>query len=143
MWWLAGALLLGVIEMLTLDFIFLMLAGGALAAVFAAMLGAPPGIQVVVFAVTSVLMLFAVRPHIKRWVKHTTPDILTNAQALIGAEGHTLLEVTEDGGRIKMRGEVWTARTAIPGDIIPPDTDVVVTQIDGAIAVVTRPQPQY
>ena len=106
-------------------------------------IAAPLWMQVVVFAVVSVALLLLARPPVKAWVARTTPDILTNAQALVGADARTLVEVTETGGRIKMRGEVWTARTEIPGDVIPPDTEVVVSQIDGAIAVVTRPQPNY
>ncbi|MDN5559353.1 MAG: NfeD family protein [Ruaniaceae bacterium] len=143
MWWLAVGLIVGVVEMLTVDFIFIMFVGGALAAMIVALLGAPLWMQVVVFAVVSVALLLLARPPVKAWVARTTPDILTNAQALVGADARTLVEVTETGGRIKMRGEVWTARTEIPGDVIPPGTDVVVAQIDGAIAVVTRPQPNY
>ncbi len=143
MWWLAVGLIVGVVEMLTVDFIFIMFVGGALAAMIVALLGAPLWMQVVVFAVVSVALLLLARPPVKAWVARTTPDILTNAQALVGADARTLVEVTETGGRIKMRGEVWTARTEIPGDVIPPDTEVVVSQIDGAIAVVTRPQPNY
>ena len=143
MWWLAVGLIVGVVEMLTVDFIFIMFVGGALAAMIVALLGAPLWMQVVVFAVVSVALLLLARPPVKAWVARTTPDSLTNAQALVGADARTLVEVTETGGRIKMRGEVWTARTEIPGDVIPPDTEVVVSQIDGAIAVVTRPQPNY
>lgn len=140
MWmiWLGAALALGVVEMMIVDLIFLMFAGGALAAMVAALLGAPIAVQFVVFALVSVVLLFAVRPAAIDWMERSNPHTLTNAQALVGKSARTVLDVTNTGGRVKLQGEVWTARTARPGDVIPAGTDVVVTAIDGAIAVVDR-----
>jgi len=53
--WLGVALVLGVVETVTVDFTFLMLAGGALGGSAAAALGAPITVQVIVAAVTAVL----------------------------------------------------------------------------------------
>ena len=39
-------------------------------------------------------------------------------------------------GRVKLVGEVWTARTDVPGLQIPEGTHVRVVRIDGATAVV-------
>ena len=142
-WWLAAALVLGIVEMMVVEFIFLMFAGGALAAMISALLGAPVEIQVIVFAIVSVVLLVVLRPYIKQWMHRTTPQTLTNAQALIGAEARTVHAVTGTGGRIKLRGEVWTARTANAEEEIPAGEDVVVVEIDGAIAVVQRPQATY
>ena len=57
MWWLAVGLIVAVVEMLTVDFIFIMFVGGALAAMITALLGAPLYAQVLVFAVVSVVAL--------------------------------------------------------------------------------------
>lgn len=140
MWmiWLGAALALGVIEMMTVDFIFLMFAGGALAAMVAALLGAPILVQILVFAIVAVVLLFVVRPLAKDWMDRSSPHTLTNAQALVGKPAHAVMDVTPTGGRIKLQGEVWTARTALPNDVIPMGSDVVVVAIDGAIAVVDR-----
>lgn len=135
--------MLGIIEMLTVDLIFLMFAGGAVAAMSAALLGAPVAVQVLVFTAVSVALLFLARPPLKDWMARTSPETLTNAQALVGAEAVVVAEVTENGGRVKLRGEVWSARAAIDNDIIPVDDEVIVTRIDGAIAVVQRQQFQY
>ena len=62
LWWLGASLVMGVIETLTADLTFLMFAGGALGGAVAAALGAPLWIQVLVFAVISVLLLVAIRP---------------------------------------------------------------------------------
>ncbi|KAE8763796.1 NfeD family protein [Georgenia thermotolerans] len=136
LWWLGAALVLGVVELVTVDLIFLMFAGGALAGALAALLGAPLWGQVLVFAVVSVVLLFGVRPWAKRLLARSTPDTLTNVAAHVGREATVLIDVTERAGRIKLMGEVWTARAARSGTVLPAGTTVRVVRIDGAIAVV-------
>jgi membrane protein implicated in regulation of membrane protease activity len=136
LWWLGAALVLGVVELVTVDLIFLMFAGGALAATVAALIGTPLWVQVLVFAVVSVVLLLGVRPWAKRILERNTPDTLTNVAAHVGREATVLIDVTERAGRIKLMGEVWTARAARPGTVLPAGTTVRVVRIDGAIAVV-------
>ena len=62
LWWIGLALALGVIELLTVDLTFLMLAGGAAAAGVAGALGAPLWVQLVVGVVVAVLLMVLVRP---------------------------------------------------------------------------------
>ena len=66
LWWLGAALVMGVIETLTVDLTFLMLAGGALGGSAAAAAGAPPWGPALVFAVVAVLRRVAVTPGAKR-----------------------------------------------------------------------------
>lgn len=136
LWWLGGALVLGVVEMLTVDLIFLMFAGGALAAMLLAVLGAPVWAQILVFSVVSIVLLLGVRPWAKRALDRTTPDSLTNVAAHVGREATVLIDVTDRAGRVKLLGEVWTARAAGHGTVLPAGTTVRVVRIDGAIAVV-------
>ena len=60
--WLALILVFGIVEMATLQFIFLMLAVGALGGLVVGLFGVPWWVQIIVAAVLSVLLLFAVRP---------------------------------------------------------------------------------
>lgn len=136
LWWLGAALVLGVVEVLTVDLIFLMFAGGALAAMLVALLGAPLWAQVLVFAGVSVVLLMAVRPWAKDWLARSSPSTNTNARANVGRPATVLIDVTEHAGRVKLMGEVWTARAAQPGAVLPAGTTVRVVRIDGAIAVV-------
>ncbi|WP_324652726.1 NfeD family protein [Georgenia sp. H159] len=136
LWWLGGALVLGVVEMLTVDLIFLMFAGGALAAGGVALLGAPFWAQLLTFAVVSTVLLVAVRPWALGYLKRSTPDSLTNIAAHVGRTAEVLMDVTDHAGRVKLVGEVWTARTAEPGTVLPVGTTVQVVRIDGATAVV-------
>jgi membrane protein implicated in regulation of membrane protease activity len=144
-WWLGAALVLGVAEMLSLDFFILMLAGGALGGMVAALLGAPLWVQILAFAATSVLLVFAVRPWMLRRLRDRMPLVETNAAALVGKTGVVVADVSDRGGRIKLSGEVWTARTR--GDeVVAVGQDVRVLALDGATAVVTRhidAQPTY
>ncbi|WP_154793782.1 NfeD family protein [Occultella kanbiaonis] len=137
LWWLGAALLLGVVEMLTVDLLFLMLAGGAVAGAIAAGLGAPFWVSALVAAAVSILLIFAVRPWALAHLKKTTPEADTNISALTGRTATVLADVTQQSGRIKLVGEVWTARVDQPGVVLGVGSVVSVVRIEGATAVVT------
>ncbi|NMR20756.1 NfeD family protein [Cellulomonas fimi] len=136
LWWVGAALVLIVIEIVSLDLVLVMFAGGAFAAAAANGLGAPLWLQIVVFAVASVLLLVAMRPWLLRQLKTRMPLVETNAAAHVGRAAVVVAEVSERGGRIKLAGEVWTARTAVDELRLPAGTEVRVVAIDGATAVV-------
>ncbi len=138
MWWFIAAAALGVIEIFTLDLTLLMLAGGAIAGGTVMLLGGPVILAVVLAATVSSLLLFALRPWLLRSMRRRGVDLPeTNVAALIAMQARTLEQVSSTGGRIKLRGEVWSARTQEGTDIIPEGADVVVVKIDGATAIVT------
>ncbi len=137
LWWLSGALLLGVVELLTVDLIFLMFAGGAVAGGVTALLGGPGWAQVLAAVAVSVLLLLALRPWALAHLKRTTPRTLTNIAAHVGRRAEVVAEVTDRTGRIKLVGEVWSARSAEPGVVLPEGSAAVVVRIEGATAVVT------
>ncbi len=139
LWWLGAALILGVVELLAVQLVFAMFAGGALAAMVAALLGAPVWGQVLAFAVVSAFLVADVLPMAREWLRRSSPDTLTNAQALLGRPARVVLEVSDTDGRVKLVGEVWTARSANPDEVFSVDEEVVVTEINGAIAMVARP----
>ena len=137
--WVGGALLLIVIETMTADLTFLMIAGGALGGGLTSFLGGPVWAQVVVFACVSTLLLFAVRPWAKRRLAATTPQMKTNVDALIGRSATTITAVDDGGGRVRLGGEEWSARLAptVQGTTrLEAGASVTVTEIDGAVAVV-------
>jgi len=144
MWlvWLGVALVGGLLELASMDFVFAMLAGGALASAVVAGLGAGLTWQVITFAVVSTLLLVGVRPFVKRWAVENAPFVPTNVDALRGRRAQTLSEVTHHGGTIKLTGETWSARTPDAGVVIPAASAVEVVEIDGATAVVVPAHPQ-
>jgi membrane protein implicated in regulation of membrane protease activity len=134
--WVGLALALGAIELASVDFVFLMLAGGALAGALAAVLGVPVVGQVLVSLAVAALALLLVRPVIKRqFTVQDAQGIGTAAQ--IGRSALVLSTVTENDGRIKLGGETWTARTAPDAAACLPGQEVRVVSIEGATAIVT------
>jgi len=136
LWWLGGAMLLGVAEMFSLDLIFLMLAGGAVAGSLAAALGAPLAVQIVAAAVAALLLLFALRPFLLKRLRERTELVETNSAALVGRPAVVVAPTDATGGRVKLGGEVWSARTLVVGDAFDTGVHVRVARIDGATAVV-------
>jgi membrane protein implicated in regulation of membrane protease activity len=139
LWWLAAAFALGVVELFVFDVVVLTLIGGALAGALAAALGADLWVQVVVALATSVILFFTLRPWAMRMLKDKSPLEPMGAEGRKGKIAVVVHEVTAKGGRIKVDGEVWSARLSPePGvETIPVGADVVVESIDGATAVVS------
>lgn len=137
MFWLALMLLLLVVEVLVVDLLFIMFAGGAFAAGVAALLGAPLIWQVVVFGAVSALLLVAIRPWALEKFRKPEAATATNVNALTGKPAVVLAPTSASGGRVKLSGEVWTARYEGSGSL-PEGTPVTVVRIDGATAVVAQ-----
>ncbi len=133
--WLGVAVVLGIVEVATLDLVFAMLAAGAVAGAGTALVTDNLAIQVLVALVVSVLMLFVVRPVALRHLR-TPFAIRTGTEALVGERAVVLEPVDGDGGRVKLNGEVWSARSFDPGLSIAAGRHVEVVQIEGATAIV-------
>jgi membrane protein implicated in regulation of membrane protease activity len=133
--WLAVALGFGLAEILTVDFVFLMLAGGALTAAGVAGVSDNVPAQVVAFAVAAGVLLVLARPPLRRWARRT-PELPMNTRALIGRTAVVLATVTEHAGEVKLAGETWSARTVPGGRALEPGSTVHVHRIAGATVVV-------
>ena len=141
MWWvwILAALVCGIIEVMSVSFVFLMFAIGALAAAIAGALGANVTIQVIVFVVVTVALLAGLRPFLKGRIERSAGDVRTNTDALIGKTGYVTEVVGERHGRIQFSGGEWSARTE--GPTLPVGAEVRVDRIDGATAVVSALNP--
>ena len=136
LWWAGAALIFALVELLSLDFVFIMFAGGALAAAGANAAGLPLWMQAIVFVVASVVLLVTLRPTLIRHLRNNTPQAPTNSEANVGRTAAVVEDVSTASGLIKLSGEVWSAR-AVPGSPpLPAGASVRVVQIDGATAVV-------
>ena len=134
--WLGVALILAAVEAATVDFVFIMHAGGALAGGLAAALGGNLAVQVIVAVVVAGLLVFVVRPVIKRRFTEGEHDHRIGASSLVGREARVLQTVTDTDGRIKLAGETWSARVAEGSAPLRPGDDVRVIAIHGATAIV-------
>lgn len=134
--WLIIAIVLVIIEIITLDLVLLMLAGGALSAGIAAGVGVESILaQVLIWAVVSMLLLIFVRKWALEKLRFRQSGSETNAASYVGQSGIAVTHVDGVSGRVKFNGEVWTARS-LSGAPIVEGANVVVVQIDGATAVV-------
>ena len=132
--WLIGGIVLVAAEILSGDFFLLMLGIGALAAALAELFFGNTFISLAVFAVSSVGLVTFARPWLKaRFHGAIVPD---NVQALIGGKATVLSTVDDSGGRVKLNGEVWSARSFDDKQVIEPGTSVTVMEIAGATAIV-------
>ncbi len=138
--WLVGSLILAGAELTTLDLTLLMMAVGAGAGCVVAAFGLSVYLQVLVAVVVAIAMLGLVRPNMVRRL-HRGPTVTSGSQALIGQSAVVLEEVTANGGRVKLHGEVWSARAAEASMRIVAGDRVEVAEIDGATAVVYPSQP--
>lgn len=134
--WLALILIFVIIEMATLQFIFLMLAVGSLGGLVAGVLGVPWWVQLIVAAVLSVLLLFAVRPPLLRRLSRGADPARSNVDALLGLTGVVTNDYSGNASHVKLaNGETWTAKLIEDRPLVEGEK-VVVTAIDGATAVV-------
>jgi membrane protein implicated in regulation of membrane protease activity len=138
--WIGVALAFAAVEAATVDFVFLMLAGGALGGSAASALGAPFVVQVLVAVAMSGVLLGVGRPWAKRRFAVRPAGVAMGTAGYIGRSAFVLETVTQHGGRVKVGGETWSATT---NDPVPPEPgdEVRVVRIDGATAVVTRVAP--
>ncbi len=104
--WVALALIFAVIEMLSLDLFFLMLAISA--------------------GITA-----AISPFVDNMLIRT---VIFNAEALVGSEVRVTQDVTSETGLVVLAGDTWTARTA-SGTLVA-GSHARVRAIEGATAIV-------
>lgn len=137
--WLLVAALLGIGEMHQGGFYLAPFALGAALATVMSLLGVGVLLSLLVFAVSSGIVLGTLRPVAQRHRK-LPPAIRTGAAALVGRKAIVLERIAnaEAVGCVKIDGEVWTARSYDEDEILDAGERVEVVEIRGATAVVMR-----
>ena len=133
--WLILAIGAGIIEMLTPQLVSIWFCIGALLSMGCAALSAEIWLQVVVFIISSVALIFLTRPLYKKYIM---PKVTaTNSDALIGKIAIVTEDIDNDSavGLVKVSGQVWSALSQ-NGINIPKDTKVVIKDIQGVKLVV-------
>ncbi|SMH38389.1 Membrane protein implicated in regulation of membrane protease activity [Rathayibacter oskolensis] len=136
--WLALILIFVIVEMITLEFTFLMLAVGSVGGLLTGLVGAPFWVQVPFAAVLAALLLFTVRPSLLRLLKRGGDPTPSGSDALLGLAGSVVIAGSGPGQVKLANGETWTARLSplVEDRPLGVGERVVVTAIDGATAVV-------
>ena len=133
--WVILAAVLAAGEMFTLSFFLGPMAVAASLAAIVALLGGGIAFQVLVFIAGALASLWLLRPLAMRHLR-TPVRLRTGTAALVGARGRVLDRVNADGGRIKLAGEEWSARSFFDDQVIEPGARVEVAKIEGATALV-------
>ena len=133
-WIIAAAALAGA-EALSLDLVLIMGAGGATAGAITAALGAPPVLQVIVAVASALALLAFVRPVAQRHLTNQG-EIPMGTAALVGKQAIVVSPVDAHGGRVRLNGSEWSARSFDETKVLRVGTSVRVMEIAGATAVV-------
>ena len=134
--WILIAVLFAAGEVASLSFFLAPFAVGALLGAVADLAGLSTVAAVLVFLISSGLLLGFVRPIARRHM-YTAPQIRTGTAALVGKSALVTKQVDDRGGTVKLDGELWTARTYVEGDVIEVGHKVHVVEIRGATALVS------
>jgi membrane protein implicated in regulation of membrane protease activity len=141
MWivWLVVAFVLAVGEMHHQAFYLAPFAIGAVLAAVVSLAGAGALPAALVFLGASGLVFAGLRP-LANQHRRLPPAIRTGAAALVGRQALVLERIAnlEGVGRVRIDGEVWTARSLDDDNEIPAGERVEVVDIRGATALVMR-----
>lgn len=135
-YWVIAALVLFIIELFTSGFAVICLSIGAGGGAIAATAGASVEVQLLVFAIVSMVALLGVRPILKRTL-YKRAEVATNQHAMVGKRGTVCVDIDAEGasGRVMIDGVDWRAVSAT-GEPIASGTKVEVTAIESVVLTV-------
>ena len=136
--WLIVMAVMIIIEISVPGLVSIWFAAGALAAYVSTLFGANTAIQVMVFVLVSLVLLFLTRPLAQKYINkravNTNKDTIPGRTAIVTEEVNNLAAT----GRVTIDGLPWTARAASEEDVIPVGEEVVVDKIEGVKCIVKR-----
>jgi membrane protein implicated in regulation of membrane protease activity len=134
--WILIAVIFAAGEVASLSFFLAPFAVGALLGALADLTGLSVVAAILIFLISSGLLLGFVRPIARRHM-YTAPSIRTGTAALVGKTALVTKRVDDREGTVKLDGEMWTARTYVEGEVIEVGHKVHVVEIRGATALVS------
>lgn len=129
--WLIVFVVCIVAEIISMGLTTIWFAGGALIATVVAAIGGPLWLQITVFAVVSLVLLYFTRPIA---VKYFNKDrVKTNAEGMVGEQAIVISEIDnlQGIGQVTVGGMEWSARTTEDGITLPVGSVVIVRAISG------------
>ena len=125
-------------EIATLGLTTIWFAGGAGVALVVSIVGGGIWVQIIVFIIVSVVLMFLVRPYAKK--RFNSKRTATNVDSILGQTGIVIDEINNlmSKGLVKIGGQEWTARSMDSGETIGPGEEVVVERIEGVKVIVRK-----
>ena len=134
--WAVVAVVCLILELTAGGFFIICFSVGAVFAAIVAALGGGFYLQLITFAVFTLISLFWVRPFAQRYLHKGEDNRVSNADALLGRQGRVVETVKADGfGRVQIDGDIWKAATTESADI-PEGTNVRVVGRESTIITV-------
>ena len=121
-----------IVEALTAELVSIWFLPASLISLILAICKVNFGIQVLVFAVATILFMLLFRALLKKKIKKN-PNSVTNADALIGETALVILPINniKGEGQVKLKGQVWSAKMKNATETVEADTLVKVVAIEG------------
>lgn len=96
--------------------------------------------QIIVFAVSTVLMIMFTKPLVNRIFKNKSDSTMNN-NAVIGKKGIVVKAITADNpiGQVKVNGELWSAIKDENTKYLNVGDSVIIEKIDGVKLLVKKP----
>lgn len=134
--WIGLLALALLVEAFTADFVAIWFFPAALISMVLAFFEVPVPVQILVFALVGLALVFATRPLCKRLVKGKRTK--TNTDALIGEVALVTEEISNiaEMGEVRLNGLRWSARAADPTCVISEGKQVEVLEIRGVKLIV-------
>lgn len=133
--WLGIAILMTILEGMTMGLTTIWLALAALVSMVLAFFIPSVTAQITIFLVLSIVLFIFTRPVALKKMKHG--KIKTNSDRLIGMTGLVTETVsTDEPGQVKVGGQIWTARPAKPDDILEKGQSCVIKDIVGVTVLI-------
>lgn len=126
-----------IIEAISLGLTTIWFAGGALAASLLTFVTDNVMIQILVFLVVSLILIYFVRPIAKN--KFNNNLVMTNIDAIIGSKGRAKSGITHgDAGIVRADNKDWTAILADDSESVFEGDEVTVVEVQGVKLIVTK-----
>jgi membrane protein implicated in regulation of membrane protease activity len=135
--WIGVSVIMGIIEAVTLALTTVWMAIGALLAMVAALLHFPFYIQMLIFILSSLILLIFTRPSAIKYMK--VGQEKTNVESYIGKKVQITREISRHNiGEARLDGKVWSAVSDDPEEILTPSDEAEVVRIEGVKLVLRK-----
>lgn len=133
--WILWLILCGVFliaEIFTVSFLLFWPGIGAFLAFITSLFTDNVTIQIAVFVISTILMIIFTKPLIKKIFKNQN-NTKMNKNSLIGKTGIVIKDINtiEAKGQVKVNGELWSAFSSNPREVIEKDSTVIVEDLEG------------
>ncbi len=135
--WIIVAVILFIVEIFAPSFLFGSVAIGCILAGFVSAFDCGIKIQLIAFAIGTLVAFFGIRPFMLKYLHKKSDKIKTNMDALIGKIGRVTetINTSQNEGRIIVEGDDWKAETE-NDEIVNIGEKVEIVQVNSTILIV-------